>query len=427
MGIIAPQEMELFSDQNPASQQTAHRMRLCYGLSENNLWTECKSAHDVSQRVQQAAAQIVRLSVNDDWHHSGSWQQLENYLTGVLAAGAVPMITFSKFGQPYDDAGAIRWFARSATGLVRQSIDRWGPEVVREWFWCLGDQPNSNWLNAGLTFDLYRDIYEAASESVTECLAPYLDGQKALVGGPGIDGFQPFWMDWVYRFVNEIENRLISFVVWHRYGEWRQPGDWGAPKDERVFRALLMSRAAEYEIRARAVGRMLKGRAIRNVCGELNAHSDHYSEVSGSLNQTEFGAAFYGSTLIHLMRGGLDVEMLRSVTPGGTPQHIVKQLCARFIRADDYLDFSQLRKVPRCAQIVLATGADRELTAFLVHCGDELFTLSLRDIPMLEPCRYSYKIDTATNGTIVEGRFNGELRLNGLGVAVLASPEATSQ
>src|SRR5712692_6292483 len=268
MGVIAPQEISLLSSESAAAApQKGQRMRLRYGLSEDNLWSECVSAHDVSARVSQAAAQIVRLSVDDECADSDSWRKFETYLTGVLAAGAVPMVTFSKFGRPYDDEGAIRWFAGCASGLVRRCIDRWGPETVREWFWCLGNEPNTEWRNAGLTLDLYRSLYEAAAESIIECLAPYLEGRKALVGGPGIDGLQPFWMDWVYRFVNEFDNRLISFVVWHRYGEWRQPGDWGAPKEEATFRALLMSRSAEYETRSRAVGRMLKARGILNVCG----------------------------------------------------------------------------------------------------------------------------------------------------------------
>jgi hypothetical protein len=234
-------------------------------------------------------------------------------------------------------------------------------------------------------------------------------------------------MDWVYRFVNEIDNRLISFVIWHRYGDWRQPGDWGAPKDEDTFRALLMSRCAEYETRARAVGRMLKGRGVLNVCGELNAHSDHYSEGSSLLNRTEFGAAFYGASLIYLMRGGADVEMLRSVAPGGTPQHLAKQLYARLIRAGDHLDFSPLAKAQGRSQIVLATSPDRQLTAFLAHCRDDQFTLSLEDVPGLESCRYLYKVDKTTNGKIFEGRFDGALQLNGYGVAALASLEAGSR
>jgi hypothetical protein len=364
--------------------------------------------------------------VENECAEGDSWQRLETYLTAVLAAGAVPMVTFSRFGQPYADASAIRWFARCSSGLVRRSMDRWGPKAVREWFWCLGNQPNSAWLNAGLTFDLYRNLYEAAAESVIECLAPYLEGHKALIGGPGIDSFQPFWMDWVYRFVNEVDNRLIGFVMWNRYGDWRQPGEWGAPRDQGVFRALLMSRCAEYGTRSRAVGRMLKGRDILNVCGELNAHSDHSADIA-ALNRTEFGAAYYASSLIHLMRGGADVEMLRCVASGATPQHMAKQLCAEFIHAGDRLAFPKLPKAAQRADIVLAYGPDGELTAFLAHGGDAQFTLQFDEIPEVERCRHIYKLDPTTNGKIVESSFLDALRLNGYGVAVLTSREAGSQ
>jgi hypothetical protein len=426
MGTIARQELERLDEHHPAAPEATSRMRLRYGLSENELWTETTSAGDAGARVRQAAAQIVRLSVKDDWDQGGTWPRLENYLVGVMAAGAVPMITLSKFGRPYEDGSAIRWFARSAANLVRRSIDRWGPETVREWLWCLGDQPNSDWLNAGLTFDLYRHIYEAAAQSVVECLTPYLHGQAALVGGPGIDGFQPFWMDWVYRFVNEIDNRLIRFVVWYRYGDWRQPGEWGSPGDENIFRALLMSRTAEYETRARAVGRILKGRPILNICGELNAHSNHFDGIGRILNGSDFGAAYYGSALIHLMRGAADVEMLRSAAHGGTPQHLTKQLCARFVGAGDDLAFPRLPRAQGRADIVLATGPDGALSAFLVHRCEEPFALSLEDVPALEQCRYTCKIDGGTNGTLFQDKFDGELLMNGYGVAVLTNREAAS-
>jgi hypothetical protein len=401
-------------------------MRLRYGLSENQLWRDCMTVDDVAARIREVGAQIVRLSVEDECTENESWRRLETYLTGVLAAGAVPMVTFSKFGRPYADNAAIRWFAGCASDLVRRSIDRWGPEIVREWLWCVGNEPNSEWRNAGLTVDRYRGLYEAAAESIVECLAPYLEGRRALVGGPGIDGFQPFWIDWVYRFVNEFDNRLISFVVWHRYGEWRQAGDWGAPKEEAIFRALVMSRCAEYQARSRAVGRMLKGRGILNVCGEFNAHSDLYSSVSEPFNRSEFGAAYYGSVLIHLIRGGADIEMLRSA-PGATPQHMARQLCARFIRAGDDLDFPELPNAQGRADIVIATSPDHQLSAFLVHRRDEPFTLSLRDVPVLEQCQYVLKIDTATKGKIVRERLEHSLRIEGYGVAVLSGAEARVQ
>jgi len=131
--------------------------------------------------------------------------------------------------------------------------------------------------------------------------------------------------------------------------------------------------------------------------------------------------------LIHLMRGGADVEMLCSAAASASAQHLAKQLCARFIRAGDELAFPELRNALGRADIVIGIGPDRLLSAFLVHRRDEPFTLSLQDAPMLEQCRHVLKIDATTKGKIVESYFDGVLRMEGYGVAVLASREAASQ
>ena len=40
-------------------------------------------------------------------------------------------------------------------------------------------------------------------------------------------------MDWVWRFLNEIDNELIGFLDWHCYGDWREHGENNAPADRR--------------------------------------------------------------------------------------------------------------------------------------------------------------------------------------------------
>ena len=62
------------------------------------------------------------------------------------------------------------------------------------------------------------------------------------------------------------------------------------------------------------VARLLKGRDILNVCGELNTMSHHENDYTLGLNQNMFGAAYYASALIHLMRGGADLEMRWTAT-----------------------------------------------------------------------------------------------------------------
>src|SRR5260370_32097649 len=97
--------------------------------------------------------------------------------------------------------------------------------------------------------------------------------ERPRVGGPCVDGFQAFWFDWIWRFAEEIDDSLIGFAAWNRYGEWREQGAWSAPTDVDVFERLLLSRSTEYRSRAEAVGVLLEGRGILNFCSELNAHS----------------------------------------------------------------------------------------------------------------------------------------------------------
>jgi hypothetical protein len=57
------------------------------------------------------------------------------------------------------------------------------------------------------------------------------------------------------------------------------------------------------------LSRIIAGRNVLNVCGELNTIVNHDYQYVGGLNQNIFGAAYYASVLIHLLRGGADLEM----------------------------------------------------------------------------------------------------------------------
>src|SRR5262249_61893881 len=238
--------------------------------------------------------------------------------------------------------------------------------------------PNSEWVSAGLTFDDYRHIYEETARAIVGHLSPFLGGRRPLIGGPAADGFQPFWSDWVWRFVHEIDNDLIGFASWHQFGDWRELGAWGAPADERTFRTLLLARVSEYESRARAVARMLRGRGVLNVCGELNAHAHHEPRVSRAYNQTVFGAAYYASALVHLMRGGADLELLKAGTDDAGPYGLMdsaaetnsvfeaKRLCARHVRRGDLVRFPEAR-AGHGVDIVAADGEGGRRSVLVVR------------------------------------------------------------
>src|SRR5262249_38511156 len=79
---------------------------------------------------------------------------------------AVPMITFTRFRPPFDDAATVRWFTQRCGELVWNCIEQWGGEATREWYWCVWNEPNSEWINPGFTFDQYRRIYLAVANEL---------------------------------------------------------------------------------------------------------------------------------------------------------------------------------------------------------------------------------------------------------------------
>ena len=65
-----------------------------------------------------------------------------------------------------------------------------------------------------------------------------------------MDGCQPFWLDWVWRLLNEVDNSSIAFVNWHYYAEWRDYGEGDAASDARAMQNLLMAQTHQYGLRA---------------------------------------------------------------------------------------------------------------------------------------------------------------------------------
>jgi hypothetical protein len=421
---------------------TETRLRLRYGLNEADSWWHfARGPHRgrIQRRLRELRPDIVRIFLFDKGAPDPveDWASFAEYVRAVLAVGAVPMITFAKFRRPFDDPRALRWFAERCGDVVWGCLEQWG-EAVRDWYWVVWNEPNSTWIGGGLSFETYRRVYETVAERVKHWLAPVLGGRRPLIGGPSIEGFDPFWMDWVWRFLHEIDPSLFGFVNWHRYADWREHGEKGAPADSAAHHALLMAQAADYADRARGVARMLGDSGVLNVCGEWNAHSHYLPAVRARFNQSLFGAAFGAAVLLQLMRAGVDAEMLWTGTDVDcgygvldgqahpTPLYHAKKLCANHVRSRDWVRFPTGADGRADLDAVVAHGDDGRYSALLVHLRPGKAAYAVAELDgRLAACTRLLKIDANTCGRVVEAPCEGRVSFEGYGVAVVtnAPPE----
>lgn len=427
-------------------------MQLQYGFNEVDGWWSLSGGEhsaQVQKRLRLMGTKVIRVFVFDkpvpQPEKALEWGWFAGYINGVLAAGAVPMITFAKFHPPHDDPRALRTFLSRCEEIVWNCLEVWGGEKVRDWYWCIWNEPNNYQVGGDLSFPVYRDIYERTAETIYALLKPYLGDRKLLVGGPAACGFQPNWQDWIARLVDEVDEKFVSFVSWHHYGDWRPvvtssslgfdlKGSPEAPEGA-AYRRLLMAQTPEYEARAKAVSRIIAGRNIQNFCGELNTIVHHKRVFTGDLNQNEFGAAYYASALIHLIRGGADLEMRWSATmmdsdsyglidKDGTPTQaaLAKQLFAQQIRYGDAIRFPQASGADENIDMVVALGDDGRLGGVVANTSSEQRAISIQDWdPVFARCSDVFRIDRSTGGKVVRQKFDGTLHINGYGMAILTN------
>jgi hypothetical protein len=334
----------------------------------------------------------------------------------------------------------LRWFANQCSDVAWSCIEQWRGDNVRDWYWCVWNKTNCEWIGGGLSFEQYRRIYEEVAAGVLHWLTPHLAGRKALIGGPSVDGFQPFWLDWLWLFVNEIDNSLIGFVDWHCYGDWREHGERGAPLDPATHHALLVAQTTEYEIRARAIARILGERDILNICGELNAHSHVGTDVRVRFNHSIVGATFYASALLYLMRAGVDAEMfwIGTEQSGGyglmgrhgepKPAFHAKRLIARHVRYGDRISFPVQDQRAAEVNVIVSRGDDGRRSAVLVHLQDVPAVYRISELaPGLEDCHALLKLDRGTAHQVEQARFDGIVAFEGFGVAVVTNAASTAE
>jgi len=427
------------------------RMGLRYGFNEINGWwhlSEGPHGAEIRRRLRLMDTRLVRIFVFDPQVPDPfkDWRSFSACIQGVLDAGAIPMITFARFGKPFDSAGNIRTFVARCREIVWCAIEQWGGARVKDWYWCIWNEPNNPIIGGGVSYKQYRRIYIETATPILELLAPHLDGQKVRIGGPAIDGnHRPYWMDWIARLVDDVDDSLLGFVNWHRYGDWRPAVPsrslglemWGSPDAPtgKTLEALLMAQLPTYEGRARGVARLIKGRDILNICGELNTISHHENYYTLGLNQNIVGAAYYMSALIHLIRGGADAEMRWTATAHGDDAYglismqgepmapaLAKQIFAQHVRFGDLVRLPEKRLDYPEVDTVVASHEDGRISAVFVNASARPVVLSPTEWDDgLGACDGVLRLDTSTGGRVVRAPFDGRVRIDGHGMAIVTN------
>jgi hypothetical protein len=421
------------------SQNDGMKMTMLYGVNQADAcqaFALGNSSELIQERLRNIGTRMIRLFLYDKGAPDPvtQWPTFVSYVQAVLNVGAKPMITFAKMHKPVDDLEAIDEFANRSGDVVRRCIEQWGGDIVRDWYWCVWNEPNNEWISGPVTFAQYRHIYEQIADRCLRWLKPYLGGRRPLIGGPGVEGFQPFWMDWVWRFLNEIDNELIGFLDWHCYGDWREHGENNAPADGAAHRRMMMGMVVEYGNRARVIGQMLKGRQMLNICGELNCHSHYTQPVRERFNYSVFAAAFYTAALLQLMRQGVDAEMywVGTEDQGGYgmmnqhgdpwPCFHAKKLCAQHVRYGDSISFPTGEAGNGSIDVVVATGESGRRNVLVVHQKEESASYDLgKLVPGITGLRTVLKIDNGSNSQIVETDYDGTIHFDGFGVAAVTT------
>jgi hypothetical protein len=430
-------------------------MQLRYGFNEIDGWAAFSMGEHrelIRRRLRLMGTQVMRIFVFDkpvpdpfkEWHWFAAVVQ------AVLDAGAKPMVTFAKFPPPFDDPASIRSFVNRCTEIVWGCLEQWGAEEVKDWYWCIWNEPNNRPIGGGLSYPQYRDIYEAVATAILELLEPHLGSRKARIGGPSIDGTQQaFWMDWIAELVADIDDCKIGFVSWHMYADWRPaaPGAAlgfdlnGCPDSPNgaVFEALVMAQVPQYEARAAGIARLLRGRDIMNVCGELNCVASHDFAHTLGFNQNAFGAAYYASALIHLIRGGAELEMrwtatskrwngvddtygLMSINGEPTPACLAKQLFAQHVQYGDWVSFPRRRLDDPHVDAIVAWNDDGRRSGVFVNTAPTARRLRVLDWDQgLADCGEVLRVDSSTGDRVARQAFTGTATIEGYGIAVVSS------
>ena len=155
----------------------------------------------------------------------------------------------------------------------------------------------------------------------------------------------------------------------------------------------------------------------------------------GGLNQNAFGAAYYASALIHLIRGGADLEMRWTATAHDdaygvmtmegepTAACLAKQLFAQHVRHGDWVSFpGRHADHPDIDAVVAWRRRDGRLSGVFVNTGARPQTLAASDWDRsLRAAARCCGSTPSTGDRVVREPFDGTVRLDGYGVAVVST------
>jgi hypothetical protein len=429
------------------------RNRLRYGFNEIDGWPGFAfgdKRHEIHRRLRLMNTEVVRLFVFDKPvpNPLQDWRSFAAVIEGVLASGAKPMITFAKFAPYYSPRELTRFIARTRE-VVWGCLEEWGGSEVKDWYWCVWNEPNNPDVGGNLSYADYLHIYREVADTVVELVARHSGGSRVKIGGPAIDGTQrAYWLDWIARILSDVEDDRLAFVNWHMYADWRPAVAYDSvtvklvddpvPPASPAFEALTLAQTPQYEARARSVGRLIGDRDILNVCGELNTIAHHEHHFTGGLNRNVIGGAYYASALVNLMRGGADLEMRWTATSkhwygrddayglmdkDGVPTSaaLAKQILAQHVGCGDEIMFPEIDDRCRGIESVISRNALGRRSAVLINTQPQTRTIPLASLGAgIEHCVDVLRIDGGTNGAVVREAASGVVHLQGYGLAVVS-------
>ncbi|MEM2900883.1 MAG: carboxypeptidase regulatory-like domain-containing protein [Thermoplasmata archaeon] len=305
-----------------------------YGANERDRWDYF--TYDLTDQMhhREVGTQYIRVWTSldgggygmspptDTWHPkdstplrwSGSyyywdWTQLDDYIEAVQNASAQPILaityapyfmnyTYKKTGPNYipDD---FNWFADYCANIVAHYKDL-GKNIH---YWQIWNEPYiwGAWKKVSKG-DIYIQMFKIVEQKM------HAVNSSIKIGGPSL-------AEQDYSFIEDMlkdPSMNFQFCSWHTYATgkfWTNPPE---PRDD----AYVMARTQTYEDYAKNIRNWISkyrpGKDIKLILGEYNINSS--TTWNGSPNvdprqHTLFGAPWTASALIHIIKGGIDIEL----------------------------------------------------------------------------------------------------------------------